>query len=149
MTASIGNLATEKVVQRISSASGSLSEVQIRRQNVAADLSERSEVVRYPALLVYCEKIVNSLEEKFRTFSGAVHMTIEVRESGDRLERLEERLEATADAVTQMLSASRGDWGDGMFYSGGYQVAFGAAKQGGRNFLQIAKVTFEIGASIN
>ena len=149
MTASIGNLATEKVVQRISSASGSLSEVQIRRQNVPADLSERSEVVRYPALLVYCEKIVNSLEEKFRTFSGAVHMTIEVRESGDRLERLEERLEATADAVTQMLSASRGDWGDGMFYSGGYQVAFGAAKQGGRNFLQIAKVTFEIGASIN
>ncbi len=149
MAAKIGNLATSKVVQRITGANGALSEAQVRKQNVAAELAERSGAVRYPVVLVYCEKIVNSMAEKFRIFSGALQMAIEVRQSSDRLEGLEDRLEATADAVTQILSANRGDWGDGMYYSGGYQVAFGPIKQGGKNFIQVAKVTFEIGASIN
>jgi hypothetical protein len=149
MAAKIGNLATSKVVQRITGANGALSEAQVRKQNVAAELAERSGAVRYPVVLVYCEKIVNSMAEKFRIFSGALQMAIEVRQSSDRLEGLEDRVEATADAVTQILSANRGDWGDGMYYSGGYQVAFGPIKQGGKNFIQVAKVTFEIGASIN
>jgi hypothetical protein len=149
MAAKIGNLATSKVVQRITGANGALSEAQVRKQNVAADLAERSGAVRYPVVLVYCEKIVNSMVEKFRTFSGALQMAIEVRQSSDRLEGLEDSVESTADAVTQILSANRGDWGDGMYYSGGYQVAFGPVKQGGKNFIQVAKVTFEIGASIN
>src|ERR1035438_9248631 len=29
-----------------------------------------------------------------------------------------------ADPTMQMLNGSRGDWGDGMFYGGGYEVAF-------------------------
>ena len=36
--------------------------------------------------------------------------------------------------MTKALSASRGDWGDGMFYTGGYEVSFGRVKQGGKNF---------------
>jgi hypothetical protein len=36
-----------------------------------------------------------------------------------------------------------------MYYAGGYQVAFGPVKHGGKNFIQIAKITFEIGVSIN
>jgi hypothetical protein len=36
-----------------------------------------------------------------------------------------------------------------MFYSGGYEVVFGPVKRGGRNFLQAAKITFEIGVSKN
>jgi len=173
MTAKIGSAATAKVVQRITapggpssaaqvqsqnaaadlaeftSPGGPLSATQVRSQNVAADLAERSGTVRYPVMQVYCEKIVNSMAEKFRTFSGTVEMAVELRHSSDRLEGLQDGLEAAADAVTQILDASRGDWGDGMYYSGGYQVAFGAVKRGGKNFLQVAKVTFEIGASIN
>lgn len=149
MATTIGRLATAKVAQLIVGTDGAHSDAQVRTQNVAADLAEQSDAVRYPVLLVYCEKIVNSQKEKFRTFSGTVQMAIEVRHSGDRLEGLGERLEAVADAVAGILTASRGDWGDGMFYSGGYQVAFAAIKHGGRNFIQAAKVTFEIGASIN
>ena len=74
---------------------------------------------------VYCEKVVNDLREKFRSFSGSVQMAIEVRHSQDRLEEWKTALEAETDAVTSMLSASRGDWGDGMFYAGGYEVSFG------------------------
>ncbi len=89
----------------------------MRAQNVAADLAERSTAVKYPAVNVYCEKIVNNLTEKFRTFSGHVQMAIEVRHSQDRLDGLQDALELYTDAVMQVLDASRGDWGDGMFYA--------------------------------
>jgi hypothetical protein len=91
---------------------------------------------------------VNSLTEKFRTFSGTAQMAAEVRHSQDRLQGLQEGLEACADALTQVLDGNRGDWGSGMYYAGGYQVAFGAVKHGGKNYIQVAKVTFEIGVSI-
>jgi hypothetical protein len=118
-------------------------------QNAAADLTERASAVTYPATTVYCEKVVNDFREKFRSFSGRVQMAIEVRHSQDRLEGLESALEGQTDAVTAALAASRGDWGDGMYYAGGYEVSFGRAARGGKNFTQVAKVTFEIGVSRN
>ena len=123
--------------------------LQIRAQNAAADLTEKGEVARYPMALIYCEKVVNSLAEKFRTFSGTVQMAVEVRHSKDRLNGLQEDLELCTDAVTEVLDTNRGDWGSGMYYSGGYQVAFSAVKQGGQNYIQVAKVTFEIGVSVS
>jgi len=130
-------------------AAGALNSSQIRSQNVAADLAERGDPVVYPAANVYCEKIVNLLVEKFRTFSGSLQMAVEVRHSQDRLAGLQDALELYADAAMQVLDASRGDWGDGMYYSGGYQVGFSAVKHGGKNYIQTAKITFEIGVSIN
>ena len=165
MTKKIGSAITAKVIQRITGpggvnaglgalelpgqAAGGMDAGQVRSQNVAADVAERSGTAQYPAANVYCEKIVNSLEEKFRTFSGSVQMAIEVRHSQDRLEGLEDAVELYADAVMQVLNAGRGDWGDGMFYGGEYQVSFGAVKHGGKNFIQAAKITFEIGVSRN
>ena len=120
---------------------------QLRTQNAAADLLERSTSVRYPAVSIYCEKIVNDLSEKFRSFSGRVQMAIEVRHSQDKLQGLQDALELYADSVTQMLDSGRGDWGDGMYYPGGYEVALGTVKSGGKNFMQTAKITFQIAVS--
>ena len=122
---------------------------QVRAQNAAADLVERSSGTQYPAANVYCEKLVNKLTEKFRTFSGKAQMAIEIRHSQDRIDGLEAALACYADAMMQVLDFSRGDWGDGMYYGGGYQAAFSAVKHGGKNFVQSAKVIFEIGVSIN
>lgn len=122
---------------------------QVRAQNVAADLAARSNTVKYPAVQVYSEKIVNDLSEKFRSFSGKVQIAIELRHSQDKLDGLQDGLALYADSITQMLDAARGDWGDGMFYAGGYAVALGAVKQGGKNFIQTAKITFEVGVSRN
>lgn len=105
--------------------------------------------VQYPTVNVYCEKIVNALTEKFQTFSGSAQMVIDIRYSQDRLDGLQSALEVYTGALMQVLDTSRGDWGSGMYYAGGYQVAFGAVKHGGRNFVQGAKVTFEIGVNIN
>jgi len=115
---------------------------QIISQNVAFELSERSSVNKYPLLYVYCSKMVNELREKFRTFSGDAQMVVEARVSEDRLDQIESNLRAYVDAITEVLDNNRGDWGDGLFYGGGYEVTFSGVKHGGSNFIQIAKVAF-------
>lgn len=164
--AKIGSAITAKVVERLTGTAGvnsglaaltqeeqelarPLDADQVCRLHTSADLVERSTAVRYPTVNVYCEKIDNRLTEKFRTFSGTAQVAIELRHSQDRLDGLQDALELYTDAATRVLDSSRGDWGDGMFYSGGYEVAFAAAKHGGRNFLQVAKITLEIGVSIS
>ena len=164
MIGAIGSATTAKVIRRITGPTGvntglaalmqggsvpasPLEAAQVRSQNVAADVAERSAAVQYPAVNVYCEKIVNSLQEKFRTFSGTVQMAMELRHSQDRLDGLQNALETYTDALTQVLNGGRGDWGDGMFYGGAYAVSFGPVKKGGKNYIQVAKVTFEIGVS--
>src|SRR4029434_8183944 len=66
---------------------------QVRPQNVAAEMAERALGAKAAGVYVYCEKIVNGLREKFRTFSGTVQMAMEVRHSQDRLEGLQDRLD--------------------------------------------------------
>jgi hypothetical protein len=163
MTNTIGSLIAGQAIQLLTGASGvnsylgaslqdngqplNLSAAQVRGQNVAPDIAEQSNTMQYPAINVYCEKIVNNLAEKFRAFSGQVQTTVELRYSQDRLDGLQDALENYADAIMQVLNANRGDWGNGMFYCGEYQAVFGAVKHGGKNFLQVAKITFEIGVS--
>jgi len=166
MAAKLGSAVTAKVIQQITGTSGMNSNMaaltapgsslaapveaaQVQAQNVAADLAERSTMMKYPSVNVYCEKIVNDLPEKFRSFSGNVQMAIELRHSQDQLAGLQDSLELYTDSVTQTLDAARGDWGNGMFYAGGYEVALSAVKHGGRNFVQAAKITFQVGVSRN
>jgi hypothetical protein len=116
-------------------------------QNMSFEISERSQVVKYPVVHVYVDRVRNLLTEKFRTFSGKVRTVAEVRVSQDRIEGVEERLRLYVDAVTQVLDANRGSWGEGAFYTGGYEVTFEPIKHGGKNFVQAAKVTFEVDLS--
>jgi len=115
--------------------------------NANVEISEKTGHAQYPALLVYCDKLSNTLQEKFRQFSGKAHLVAEVRYSQDRLERLETNTQACVDAVCALLDDSRGDWGNGAFYSGGYDVSYEPVARGGKNFLQRAKVGFEIQVS--
>jgi hypothetical protein len=164
MTSTIGSLITGQAIQLLTGTSGinayltgsmqangqpmvPVSASQVRAQNVAPDIADQANVNQYPAVNVYCEKLVNSLAEKFRTFSGSAQATVEVRHSQDRLDGLQDAVENYADAVMQVLNGNRGDWGSGMFYCGQYTATFGAVKHGGRNFMQVAKVVFEIGVS--
>lgn len=121
---------------------------QILKQYVAAETAERTAGVKYPAVYVYCEEIANLLTEKFRTFSGKVQMAIETRVSHDHLESLSRDLELYVAAAAEVLDTHRGDWGEGMFFAGGYRVEFGPIKHGGKNFLQTAKVRFEVDVSV-
>ncbi len=115
--------------------------------NASVEISEKTGYVHYPALLVYCDKLSNTLKEKFRQFSGKAHVVIEVRHSQDVLAGLESSAQVYVDAVCELLNGSRGDWGSGFFYSGGYDVSFEPVARGGRNFLQRAKVGFDVEVS--
>src|SRR5580700_10762980 len=116
-------------------------------QHVPFALAEKAKAVKYPVMYVYTDRIRNLLTEKFRRFSGKVRTVTEVRVSQDRVEETEARLRLYVDAVTQVLDANRGSWGQGAFYTGGYEVNFEPVQQGGKNFLQVAKVTFEVDMS--
>ena len=122
---------------------------QLIPQNAGAELMEKSAGQKYPAFFVYCERVSNLLTEKFRTFSGKSRMVVEVRVSQDRLEGIDQQLQMLVDAVTTVLDMHRGDLGGGLLYGGGYEVNLGPVKHGGKNFLQSAKVSFDIDVSVN
>jgi hypothetical protein len=115
--------------------------------NANVEVSEKTGHALYPALLVYCDKLSNSLKEKFRQFSGKAHIVVEVRCSHDRIEGLENATQLYVDAVCALLDDSRGAWGSGSFYSGGYDVVYEPVGRGGKNFLQRARVGFDIEVS--
>ncbi len=73
-------------------------------QNASVDISEKTGHAHYPALLVYCDKVSNTLKEKFRQFSGKAHMVVEVRHSQDQLTAIEANL---STYVRQRLRAAR------------------------------------------
>jgi len=112
--------------------------------NAGVEITEKSGHAHYPALLIYCDKLSNSLKEKFRRFSGKAHVVIEVRHSEDRIESLDAGTQVYVDAVCALLDDSRGDWSGGAFYSGGYDVSYEPIARGGKNFLQRAKVGFDV-----
>jgi hypothetical protein len=127
---------------------GPIKPQQVLSQSIAPELAERTAGVHYPVFYTYCEKLTNELREKFRTFSGKARLAVDVRVSHDRLEDLGQTLELHVEAVTDVLDNHRGDWGGGIFFAGGYEVTFGATKHGGKNFIQTAKVTFDVDVSI-
>jgi hypothetical protein len=112
--------------------------------NVAPDVVERSAGVKYPSIYVYSDRVKNTLKEKFRTFSGQVRTNIEIRVSHDRLEAVEKEAQLYADAIAGVLDDNRGDWGDGSFFGGSYEINYGQIKHGGKNFIQTARVSFEL-----
>ncbi len=116
-------------------------------QNIPIAVAERSGAVKYPVVHIYSDRTRNLLTEKFRTFSGKIRTVAEVRVSQDRVEGIEDQLRLYVDSVTQVLDANRGSWGQGAFFTGGYDVTYDPVQHGGKNLLQIARVTFEVDLS--
>jgi hypothetical protein len=124
-----------------------LSEAQMLGGNLGGESAEQPRSLQYPALLVYCDKVINSQREKFRKFSGKARLNVEIKVSDNRPDGLGLSLETCVDAVTEVLHRSQGDWGQGMSYSGAYEVQFEPVKRGGKNFVQTGKVVLEVDVS--
>jgi hypothetical protein len=115
--------------------------------NTPIEISEMAGQAQYPALAVYCDRMANTLKEKFREFSGTAHLVIEVRHTQPMLGGIENNLQTYVDAVCALLNDSRGDWGGGAFYSGGYDISYDAVVRGGKNYLQRARVGVDVEVS--
>lgn len=116
--------------------------------NVSVDAIEHTGWTSYPRVHVYCEQVRNQQLEKGRAFSGTIGLVAEVRVSHDRLESVNDQMLLYADAVTDVLDGICGDWGEGLVYGGGYEIQFSPVRKGGKNFVQSAKVSFQVSASI-
>ena len=115
--------------------------------NTPIEISEMAGQAQYPALAVYCDRMANTMKEKFREYSGTAHLVIEVRHSRPMLSGIEDNLQTYVDAVCALLDDSRGDWGGGAFYSGGYDISYEPVARGGKNYLQRAKVGVDVEVS--
>ncbi len=124
-------------------------ETEILTNYAAADLLEKLTSVRYPSIHVYCDRVINKLGEKFRTFSGIAELAIEVRVTHEHVDQLHDQLNAYVQAVTDVLDRNRGTWAPGVFHAGTYEITFQPAKRGGKNFIQTARVRVEAHVSVD
>jgi len=124
-----------------------IEERQLGALQAPSDLHDRVGKAAYPVYQVYVERVRNKMTEKFRRFSGTVDVVVEVRVSQDRLEGLTERVQFYADAVTDVMERNRGCVEEGVYLPGTYEVTFEAAKKGGLNVMQTARVKCELEVS--
>jgi hypothetical protein len=110
----------------------------------APDMAEKSGTIKYPVIHVYCDRISNTLTEKFRRFSGTADLNIEIRVSHDRIDELQDQLRTYVTAVTGILESNKGAWDTQTWYPGRYDVKFNPVRQGGRNYLQTASVQLQV-----
>ena len=116
----------------------------ILEMQAAPDVAEKSGAIKYPVIHVYCDRISNTLAEKFRRFSGTADLNIDIRVSHDRIDELQDQLRTYVGAVTGILEANRGAWDSQTWYPGRYDVKFNPVRHGGRNYLQTASVQLQV-----
>ncbi len=97
----------------------------------------------YPRVCIYPGSLKNSLIEKFRSFSGQVDLVAEIWASGDLLTDVDQWIHFYVQGIGSVLQNNRGDWGDGMFFAGAYDVQFQAPKAGWIGLSGIGKAHHE------
>lgn len=103
----------------------------------------------YPRICLYSSGLKNTQFEKFRSLSGTVSVIAEIWASGNMVTQADQWIHFYVEAVTDLLRQNIGDWGDGIYFSGVYDVQFQQPKAGGFGFVQSAKVTCDINVSRN
>jgi hypothetical protein len=116
----------------------------IQSAHITGEYWEKSGPVKYPQLVIFCERVQNLQTEKFRRFSGVLDLVVEVRNSGDHVLGLEQSTLVYVEAVTDVIDDSRGEWRNCIYSSGQYEVKFEAVKPGGKRFLQVARITIPV-----
>jgi hypothetical protein len=145
--------ALQQTVANLASACGvtvpSISSAQVVMSSVSADLGDMNLQLAYPRICIYSSAVKNTQIEKFRSFSGSVTITAEVFASGNLISDIDQWIHFYVEGVTQILRQNIGDWGDGMFFPGTYDVQLQATKTGGLGFVESAKVSCIINVSLN
>ena len=122
---------------------------QILLSSVAPDMGDKALQLSYPRVCIYSNGAKNTQLEKFRSFSGTVAVTVEIWTSGDLATQVDQWIHLYAEAVTEVLRSNTGDWGDGLFYSGNYDLSLQPPKAGGLGYVESAKLTFNLNVSLS
>jgi hypothetical protein len=90
----------------------------------------------------------NTQQEKFRSFSGGIVVVAEIWSSGNLVDDSDQWIHYYVEALTSILRANRGDWGDGFLFSGIYDVQLQPPKVGGFGYVELARVTCGLNVSL-
>jgi hypothetical protein len=113
-------------------------------RHVGPDLSDAGEIVVYPALYLYCERLENRLERKFSAFSGRVEVVAEVRVSGESIASIDGDAARLCEAVMSVLADNRGQWTPELSFDGKLDVRMRPVEPGGAHFRQTARIEIEL-----
>lgn len=122
---------------------------QIILSSAPPDLGDKDLQLTYPRVSLYSAAVKNMQIEKFRSLSGAISVIAEVWASGNLISETDQWIHYYVEAVTDILRQNIGDWGDGIFFSGIYDVQLQAPKAGGLGYVESAKVTCSLNVSQN
>jgi hypothetical protein len=101
----------------------------------------------YPRICLYASGIKNTQIEKFRSLSGTVSVVAAIWASGDLVSETDQWVHYYVEAMTEILRQNIGDWGDGLFFSGMYDIQLQAPKVGGLGYVESATVTCVLNVS--
>ena len=147
-----GNLLAQNITQ-LAIASGFnlpvISSSQVVVSSVAPQLGDMDLQLTYPRLCLYVTDLKNTHIEKFRSLSGSVSLVADIWASGNLLSQVDQWIHFYVEAVTDILRQNIGDWGNGLFFDGSYDLQFHSPASGGLGFVQNAKVTCSLHVSQN
>jgi hypothetical protein len=115
--------------------------------SASADIDDKNVQLTYPRICLYSTALKNTQLEKFRSLSGTVSVIAELWASANLLQDTDQWIHFYVEAMTDILRRSIGDWGDGIFFSGMYDVQFQPPKVGGFGYVESAKVTCVLNVS--
>ncbi len=125
-----------------------LTSSQVVLNSAANEIANREILLTYPRLCLYASQIRNAQREKFRSFSGYVVLVAELWASGNMIGDADQWIHFYVEGLTAILRANIGDWGNGFFFSGIYDVQLQPPKVGGFGYLELAKLTCHLEVSL-
>lgn len=144
--------ALQSRVQSVSQAAGlslpGITPGQVILSSAAPDMGDTNLEFTYPRVCLYVPTVRNLLTERFRSFSGTVLAVAEIWASASYITECDQWIHYYLDALAGLLEESRGDWGDGVYFSGIYDAQINAPKAGGFGFVQSAKLSCTIQVSV-
>lgn len=122
---------------------------QVVLSSASPELLDMNIQLTYPRVCLYSSNVKNAQVEKFRLFSGQVSLVAEIWASDNLATQVDEWIHFYVEGVGEILQNNIGDWGDGMFYGGAYDVVFQPPKVGGLGFVESAKLTLSLNVSVS
>lgn len=122
---------------------------QVLLSSASADIGDQNIQLTYPRVCLYSGGVKNTQTERFRSLSGIIAVTADIWASGNLVTDTDQWIHFYVEAITDILRQNIGDWNDGIFFSGIYDVQFQPPKAGGLGFAQSAKVTCNLNVSRN
>jgi hypothetical protein len=108
------------------------------------DVGDTESRLGYPRICVYSSGFRNSQLEKFYTVSGNASTMVDIWASANLVEDTDRWIHFYVEATSILLRRSSGDWGDGVFFPGIYDVQFQSPRAGGLGFVQSARLKFDV-----